>query len=219
MSWLFRNFTRAEIYHSVLKLTALPTHRTAYMSSSIFSFTALLACTSGTRCRNRTRLFSSHRPHWQRGVDRRAQKADIEIILVLSWLSLCVYLGLKVFISSVGTGALRFLLIYRWVWDHPRSYMGSGIFISGMLRPWPHFRALSHARSWPWLLPLQPGPAVLASAWACSQVRLPERPTEHFPFSPTLIKNKTLGYLSTESKDSLIPGGWLNVCWGRLEAP
>lgn len=31
------------------------------------------------------------------GVDRRAQRADTEIILVLSWLSLCVYWGLRVF--------------------------------------------------------------------------------------------------------------------------
>lgn len=55
------------------------------------------------------------------------------------------------FISSVGTWALRFLLLYSRVWDHPRSHMDSGIFFSGVLSPWPHFRVLSHARSWPWL--------------------------------------------------------------------
>lgn len=96
--------------------------------------------------------------------------------------------------------------------------MGSGIFISGVLSPWPHFRALSHARSRPWLPPLQPGPSVLASAWVCSPVRLPQRPAEHFPFSLRLTKTKTLPYLSTDSKESLTPVGWVKVCWGRLEA-
>lgn len=213
MSWLFRNFTRAEIYHSVLKLTALPTHRTAYKSSSIFSFTELLACTSGTRCGNRTRLFSSHRPQWQwevgewKGGHRKlAQKLfwyfhGCHYVCIWAW---------EFFISSVSTGALRFLLLYGWVWDHPRSHMDWGIFISRVLSPWPHFRVLSLARRWPWLPPLQPGPTVLASAWVWSPVRFPQRPTEHFPFSPKLIKNKTLAYFSTESKESLIPGGgWM----------
>lgn len=176
MSWLFRNFRSAETHHCVLRLRALPTHRTAYMSSSALSFTVLLAGMLGTRCRNRTRLFQQLSTAVTRGREWLGGHRKLREEL-FRYSHGCHYVCIwKIFLGSVATWALQFLLLFTArVWEKPQFPHGFRCFyfrgcsvpspISGADLDSPSVAARSLSQM---------------SSWLCSQVRLLKRLNGHF---------------------------------------